>query len=392
MRLSAIWLLLAAGAQAQQPEAATLLQQAGSAMKSHKSYQYSTEMTIQMDIGGKPMKMTISATTSGINPDKVRMESKTSMGGGGATVVSDGEFTWIYIPQLKQYSKKAALGSPQGFIQSFGFDKMPDAAKLAEATRVLRAETVEVDGQRHDCWVLETRVDKLPLPMPPGAELSNVVMTRWLDKELGMDVRSEMSGKMEAGPMKATMQQEMRVHSIQFDQPLPDSLFAFTPPEGAQQVEEISGFGSKKDDLTGKAAPDFQLISLDNGKLDFAALKGKPILLDFWTTWCAPCRRDMPALEKIAKQYPGLVVIGVNGGEERETVERFLKAEPVSYPIAMGDRSYILPAYQVSAFPTYVAIGTDGNIAGYQVGSRGDHALHELVSKLGLKPASDAKQ
>ena len=239
--------------------------------------------------------------------------------------------------------------------------------------------------------MLETRLDRLPLPAPPGAELTDVVMTRWLDKLWLMDLRSEMTGKMDAGPMKANMRQEMSVHGIKFDESLADSLFTFTPPDGAREVNEIAGLSTKKSDLVGKVSPEFHLKSMENRTLDFAELKGKLILLDFWTTWCAPCRKDMPVLEKIYNEQKGegLLVIGVNGNEEREVVEKFLQTEHISYPIVLPGSTDLLPRLEISAFPTYVLIGSDGKIAGHQIGSQGEQALYDLLARAGLtfKPA-----
>lgn len=382
MKSAAMLLFVACAAAQTVPDVGTLMKQSAAALKGRKTYQYSTDMTMDMEMDGHPTKMMMTSTTSAINPDRLRIESKASMGG-GATIVSDGEFTWTYIPMLKQYTKKAAIGGVMGAFPGLGFEKMPDEAKMAEASRILRSEIVEVDGQKHDCWVMELKVDALPLPAPPGAQIRDVVMTRWMDKTLLMDLRSDTKGKMDAGPMKANMHQQMRTHSIRLDQPLEESLFRFTPPEGAREVESIGLGGTQTAKLTGKEAPEFHLTAMDGAKLDSSALRGKPVLLDFWTTWCGPCRKDMPTLEKIATDYKasGLVVIGVNGGEEAELVRKFLASEHISYPIALTDNSDILAAYGVSAFPTYVLIGPDGKVAGQQIGSSGEQALLELVGK-----------
>lgn len=391
MRLSASLVLFAIGVSAQSlPDAATLMQQAGSALKEHKTYQYVSEMTVSMDVGGKPITMTHTARTSAVNPDKLRVESESSMGG-GVTMISDGEFTWTYFPILKQYTRKAALGGPESIMRSFGLGKMPDMTKLKEATRTLRAEAIEVDGEKRDCWVLETKLERLPLPAPPGGEVLDIVMTRWLDKSLLMDLRSEMTGTMELGSTKTTMDQKMRIHGIKLDESLSDSLFTFIPPAGAKEVDGFAGPGAKKSDMEGKASPDFHLTSLQGSTLDLTALKGKPILLDFWTTWCGPCRKDLPFLNAIYKEYKeqGLVVIGVNGGEKRDVVEKFLQTEPIAYPIALADGSDTLATFEINAFPTYVLIGPDRKIAAHQIGSAGEQGLSNLLTKVGLKRAPD---
>ena len=119
-------------------------------------------------------------------------------------------------------------------------------------------------------------------------------------------------------------------------------------------------------------------------------LKGKFVLLDFWATWCGPCRRDLPAVEKLHQEFhrKGLVVLGVDGGEDSETVSQFLLSSKLSYPILLAADSGMLLSYSVNAFPTVVLIDADGKIVFYHVGSGGDKALRENLAKLGLETES----
>src|SRR4029079_4187876 len=120
---------------------------------------------------------------------------------------------------------------------------------------------------------------------------------------------------------------------------------------------------------------------------DLASLKGKVVLLDFWATWCGPCRKEMPTMEKIHQELKGqgLVVLGLDVGEDRETVEKFLRTEKVSYPIVLTKGSDVDLSFEVSAYPTYVLIDREGKIAAVQVGSAGEGALRQTLAKGGFK-------
>jgi thiol-disulfide isomerase/thioredoxin len=257
-------------------------------------------------------------------------------------------------------------------------------------TKILREEAIELDGSRYVCWVVETKLDKLKLPQPEGVELTDGVITLWIDKELKIDRQMRMSGKMQGGPMPAPVEvkQKMIKRAIKLDVDLPDSLFRFTPPEGAKEVAEFAGRPEMKTpNLAGKPAPEFRVKSLGGETFDSASLKGKTVLLDFWATWCAPCRKGMPTLEKIHQEFKdkGLVVLGLSVDEERETVEKYLTTAKVTYPVALTADTDVVPMFQVNAFPTYVVIDRDGNVAAYQVGSWGEAALREALAKAGLK-------
>jgi hypothetical protein len=101
----------------------------------------------------------------------------------------------------------------------------------------------------------------------------------------------------------------------------------------------------------------------------------------------------MPALEKLRQDYAakGLVILGVDGGETREAVEKFLKTKPIAYPTIMGTESGIPEAYSVRVYPTFIAIGTDGIIAASQFGfnetmsNANGGALAALVVKAGAQ-------
>jgi len=367
------------------PDAKDLLKQSGEAFNKLRSYQYESEMAIEMTVAGKPVKMTVTNSTAAVNPDRKRVESKSQMGG-GATLMSDGEYTWTYIPVLNQYTKKAALQRPEDMLASLG---ITDPMQLYKKVKIAGEETLEIVGKKYDCWVVETRIDKFSMPQMQGMSLTDSVVKLWIAKDLKVNLQMNMSGKMQGGPVSKPVEMRMKMTtlSLKLDPDLPDSLFHFTPPEGAKEVADFAMPGVSKPDLAGKPAPAFRLQSLDGKTQDLAELKGKVILLDFWTTWCGPCRKEMPELDKLHQEYrdSGLVLIGLDVAEDREIVEQYVKKSGVSYAIALTTGTDLVSAYKISAFPTHVLIGRDGTIVDYQVGSGGPEALRSLLEKAGLK-------
>jgi thiol-disulfide isomerase/thioredoxin len=374
----------------QLPDAKELLKQCEQALKKHRSYHYETKMTMDMVVGGNPIHMSTTSSTAVVNPDKMRIESKGPMG--ETTIVTDGEYTWVYISALKQYVKKAAILGPQALFESLGMGNITDPSIATGDAKILGEETIEVDGNKYVCWVVEIKLDKLKMPQPGGAELTDGVITLWIDKDLKIDWKMTMSVKVQEGPMPkpVEMKQERIKRALTLDVDLPDSLFRFTPPEGAKEVAEFARPHPITSNLAGKPAPEFRVKSLAGETFDSASLKGKVVLLDFWATWCAPCRKAMPSVEKIHQEFKdkGLVVLALNVGEERETVEKFLKTVKVTYPVALTTDTDVVSAFQVNALPTYVVIAPDGDIAAYQIGSAGEAALLEALAKAGIKTAT----
>ncbi len=112
------------------------------------------------------------------------------------------------------------------------------------------------------------------------------------------------------------------------------------------------------------SAPGFTLKSLEDQEITLTSLKGKVVLLDFWATWCGPCREAIPHLAEIHKNYQdkGLVVIGMNVDKgEREVVRRFVKSMEIPYPILLASEE-VVRSYGVTALPTTVLIDKDGKI------------------------------
>jgi len=122
------------------------------------------------------------------------------------------------------------------------------------------------------------------------------------------------------------------------------------------------------------------------GGLDLARYRGKVVLLDFWASWCGPCRQSFPWLNAMQKQYGdrGLVVIGVNVDRERAEAERFLHEVPATFPIVYDPAGTLAAHYDLPGMPVSYVIGRDGAVVAKHIGFRsGQSAEREAeVQKL----------
>jgi thiol-disulfide isomerase/thioredoxin len=112
-------------------------------------------------------------------------------------------------------------------------------------------------------------------------------------------------------------------------------------------------------------APAFQLAGRGGKAIDLSQFKGQVVMINFWATWCGPCRQEMPLLEDIYKKYKpmGFTMLGVNVEPDSASAEAWLqKQKPVSFPIAFDTESKVSKLYNVAGMPSTVFVDRKGNV------------------------------
>jgi thiol-disulfide isomerase/thioredoxin len=141
-------------------------------------------------------------------------------------------------------------------------------------------------------------------------------------------------------------------------------------------------------------APDFSLESLDGKSMRLSDLRGKTVLLNFWATWCGPCKIEMPWFVELQKQYgaQGLQIIGVAmDGASKEDIAKFAQSMGVNYPILIGKEA-VGDAYGgVPALPETFFIGRDGKLVDKIIGLKGKGEIEDSIRKA-LKTQSATSQ
>jgi peroxiredoxin len=136
-------------------------------------------------------------------------------------------------------------------------------------------------------------------------------------------------------------------------------------------------------------APDFTLPARDGGNVQLSALKGQVVMINFWATWCGPCRQEMPLLEQIhAKFEPlGFTLLGVNVEPDSATATAWLKGMPVTFPILFDTKNAVAERFGVMGMPSSVFVDREGRVRyvhrGYKPGDEAQYAdmIRSLVKE-----------
>jgi len=140
-----------------------------------------------------------------------------------------------------------------------------------------------------------------------------------------------------------------------------------------------------------RPAPALKLKDIDGATHDLAKLRGKVVLINFWATWCPPCRREMPSMERLSQALKGedFVVLAVDVGEDADTIHAFTSQldTTLRFPILLDSTSRAMQAWKVAGLPTTFLVDKQGRIVASAIGGREfDHpeivgAIRELLGK-----------
>jgi peroxiredoxin len=222
----------------------------------------------------------------------------------------------------------------------------------------------------------------------PGLPEGQVLRTFWIDPQAKLIGRERSVASMKPVNLNATT--EVR-QAIDFRQAnagagLPDDLFVFTPPDGVEEVGSADLAGAGAPSFVGKAAPDFTLQDLAGRSVNLRDLRGQVVVLDFWATWCGPCRIDMPRIEALYNELRdlGLQVFGVNG-ENAQVARAYVESNGYTFPTLADPGMKVAQLYDVTALPTAVVIDTEGKVGAYLQGSGTKERLLQAIREAGLR-------
>ena len=275
----------------------------------------------------------------------------------------------------------AFAGCPDWYRDDFGPAKVgePLVLELAgtatiddlecDLVKVVREIEIGVMGGGDDA--MEMAPQKIPM-----AEIIAFARADGLPRRVNMGVPlpgDDAAGAMPPGPV-------VTITALKLNPKLEEAQFAMVKPEGYATVKpkqpefaqpEMEGGPAEQLKVkAGDAAPDFKLMGLDGKEVSLASLKGKVVLLDFWATWCGPCKAAMPTMQKLHDEYAskGAVILGVNTWEQKaDAAKDYMASKKFTYGCLLkGDD--LATAYGISGIPTLVVIGKDGKVVEIEVG------------------------
>lgn len=375
-----------------EPEAMELLKKVAEAYRNIKSYQLEGVEAWESRSTGMYHRTESAFVWAFEKPGKFRLETK-SPAGNRSTAVSNGESIWNYNPNLKQYTKKSVQPLPKAGDTDTGVRQTPNPLEkvggtkitdLARGARIMPEEVISIDGKPIDCYVVEV-IYRAARNSDINA---SVIITYWIDKTRLIVIRKMSKQKfISLPPDERTETNGLTTFSlVKVDESLPASLFAFSPPEGAKEVAEfVYNNGYTPTNLTGKQALTFTLKDLKGKSFEFESTRGKTVLLNFWSSDCGPCVKELPVVEKIYREFKdkGLVVLAINSREGPEAIHEFLKGKDYTFTVLIDEDLDAANKYQALDVPQSYMVDRQGNIVahltGYSAKTKGE--LYKAVEK-----------
>ena len=353
-------------------EAKQVLDAMRAAYQKLKTAEFTGTVKSNVDADGQQENSETKFVSSFAEPDTFRHTGEGDLAAG-----SNGDKLFVFNETAKEYllidaPKEGGVeqmppiiaGLLQAQNPSLLFALLPDPTTQFTKTfaTINRAPDLNLDGKNHPALVLEPheKDGNLTLVFDPETHLL---------RQLRVDLRPTLQsrGLSDIKVAEAVVDYTSTKTGVQFGA----EHFAWTPPQDARDVTASLNAAEEpaESDLLGKPAPDFQLTGLDGQSVSLADLKGQVVVLDFWASWCAPCRESLPHLGKLhAEKRDGVKVFAVNLREDKAKVEAFLKSQNVDLPVLLDSDGAIADKYNVVSIPQTVVIGKDGTVKKVLVG------------------------
>ncbi|HUZ45962.1 MAG TPA: redoxin domain-containing protein [Terriglobia bacterium] len=306
---------------------------------------------------------------------RVRM----SLTGGSSNLllVSDGGTTWRYAPAQNEYTERemsAAVAEPGAQEQNDLLGQMQDLLvghfgrlwKLKNAVTFKGSAKVQFQGRKVPCYRIVLHWKDLTEQL-------------WIEKSSFLVLRETETHLMGTAVGLSYVSGTLDVTEINAHATHARSFFTFTPPAGARRVLLLDLPGVPKG-LVGSPAGDFTLPDLGGRQISLSDFRGKTVVLSFWATWCTPCRKELPEVEKIYEQYKdkNVVVLAVDD-ENQATVRSFLKDHHYGFTALVDQQRTLFKKFVVRYIPTVFVINGKGIIVRHIVGLENPEQLLEAI-------------
>ena len=284
------------------------------------------------------------------------------------------------------------FGGPDNLPHLADLSKMPlaygpDVVVGGEPCKTVLLYTQGMDGHTaiaispRDHLVRRITYDSAPLMALMAAQSKSPEYLKMLREN------KAFQGRKPQMPTSSSTVEEYR--QIIVDQPVAAASFDTTLPKG-RAVTDMSGFGGMVEGsppvALGSLAPDCTITRLGGKRpVALSSLRGKVVLLDFWATWCPPCRRSLPETQKLSAAWSGkgLAVLAISD-EDPPTISAFVKSNHYTFPAYRDGSKSAGKAYHVSAIPTLAVLDKQGRLVAYFVGLQEPDTVAAALKKAGL--------
>jgi peroxiredoxin/outer membrane lipoprotein-sorting protein len=320
---------------------------------------------------------------------------------GAALKISDGKTETYYNFQTQEYTQdpipslmfqeRVIYYWESDLLTSFSLLKSIHANTALLSPIYLPDETITLEGKSVSCYVVQGKAKYRGGP----SDLTSTV-NYWIDKDklLIRKIVSHWTGTVRA---YAGYAEENRTTTFPImelgESALPDSFFAFRPPEGAKHIVKFLDPVQPRDLLAGKTAPEITLKQTKSNHVTLQDYRGKPVLLDFWATWCAPCVAELDHLKKIQEESPqkDLVILGINEDDKGVNTDHFLAEHGITWSNFHDDGEIWRALPSNGGIPYYVLINSSGQIV-FSKPSASDAEIRNAIAGLASPPANTTSE
>lgn len=340
---------------------------------------------------------------------RYRFEARSPNGAG--LVISDGTTEWEYHPIYAEYKTQPAgtYGNPfpkgpttsdevterEAYFLRRNFASIGSNLKSAH---FLAPETIKIDGRSIPCIVIQFSSQDERKP----DSASKMITTLWIEKKNHVVVKNlwitdghtPWAADHPVPGARPIHGESTTIYPVvALDEPISDSIFTFSPPATAKLVTTLtdpsvifSAYASqpgKMPNRIGTVLPEITLHALDGSPFSPTSLRGHPVLIDMWATWCGPCLQRMPSLDHIFKatKNTGLVVLGVDQDKDPKDAADYLNRKNFAWANYHADEKGLHLPY--SGIPFYVLVDAEGKIIYAYSGDDDEQGLEDAIKSLG---------
>ena len=293
-------------------------------------------------------------------------------------IVSDGKTTWHYASGKKEYTEREAAslfaspGAPENTAsRSDLLDQMQDRLvgrfvrlwQLERQATVKGMAEVEFQGRKTPCYHVVFHFNGLTDQF-------------WIDPSSFLVLREKSTQAIASPERRLLMNDSIQIREFGTHATHAPDFFTFTPPAGARRVAALNLPGINED-IVGASAGDFALKDVKGGRIRLSDFKGKTVLLSFWATWCPPCKKELPEIQKLYEQHKDAkdVVILAVDDENKAVIRNYLQENHYTFTALVDHKRTLFKEFAVRFIPTVIIINSRGTVTNEIVGWDGPQKL-----------------
>jgi len=293
-----------------------------------------------------------------------------------ALAVSDGSTIWLALESKKQWSRvsapsptedsdeehdaKVASRDLHDSLENIMLHRLLALAKTLQDPVIAKQQDFALGRESVRCYSIRAHT--------PETEVELLV-----DQQRFVILQCKEKSKSPDGQIETTMKLKL----VELNQEVGDSLFHFEPDPGWTEVETMAPPGNPI--RIGDRAADFTLKTLDGESVALESLHGNVVVLDFWATWCVPCRVEFPEIEKIRSEFGGAVRFYAISDESRATVKKFVEEHRYEMPMLLDVNREMHRRYGIHKIPALFVIDRDSVVRQQFIGTQAESELRKAI-------------